>query len=241
MLDYSIKKKIGRLNKWRLNNNAGFFTQSNNEEEYLRFCNIYIDALKSMDLFGVWFMPGEDYIINRYSSRAEIAKLRCLEPYFYENPWSLALKGKTVLVVSPFDALIKSQYNKHSILFDNEKVLPNFELKTFRAVQTIGKMKDGRFESWFEALQYMKNEISKIDFDVALVGCGAYSLPLASYIKSLGRGAIHTGGTTQILFGIKGKRWDEMPDINKFYNDFWVRPEHNADIEKATTATEDYW
>ena len=38
-----------------------------------------------------------------------------------------------------------------------------------------------------------------------------------------------------------GKRWDEMPDINKFYNDFWVRPEHNADIEKATTATEDYW
>ena len=32
--------------------------------------------------------------------------------------------------------------------------------------------------------------------------------------------SIHAGGATQLLFGIKGKRWDECG----FYNDYWVRP-----------------
>ena len=32
------------------------------------------------------------------------------------------------------------------------------------------------------------------------------------------------GGPTQILFGIKGKRWDDHPVISKFYNEYWVIP-----------------
>jgi len=51
----------------------------------------------------------------------------------------------------------------------------------------------------------MKNEISEIDFDVAIIGAGAYGLPLASYIKEMGRQAIHMGGSTQ------------MVDVGKFF------------------------
>ena len=32
---------------------------------------------------------------------------------------------------------------------------------------------------------YMKNEIAAKDFDIALIGCGAYGMPLAAYVKSL--------------------------------------------------------
>lgn len=232
----------GKRNRWRLKNNAGFFTDSEEKEDYLKFCELYLKAVESLDLIGVWFNIGEDYIIEQCAREAKIAKIRCLEPYFYENPWSAALAGKKVLVVSPFADLISEQYNDNrQRLFQNPRVLPDFDLKTITAVQTIGELRDERFPSWFAALDYMKNEVSKVDFDVALIGCGAYSLPLASYVKSIGKGAIHTGGTTQILFGIKGKRWDENPAISKFYNSNWVRPDLSDKQEKATTATGDYW
>lgn len=33
----------------------------------------------------------------------------------------------------------------------------------------------------------MEKEISKYDFDIAIIGAGAYSLPLAAYVKQLAR------------------------------------------------------
>jgi len=64
----------------------------------------------------------------------------------------------------------------------------------------------------------------KIDFDVALIGAGSYSIPLASFVKGIGKKAIHLGGETQILFGIKGGRWDVREAERSFYNEHWVRP-----------------
>ena len=46
-------------------------------------------------------------------------------------------------------------------------------------------------------------------FDIAIIGCGAYGLPLAAKLKKEGRQAIHLAGVTQLMFGIKGKRWEE--------------------------------
>jgi hypothetical protein len=66
--------------------------------------------------------------------------------------------------------------------------------------------------------------MSKRDFDIALIGAGAYSLPLAVYAKSLGRIGIHTGGETQFFFGVKGGRWDKNDSYSKYYNEHWVRP-----------------
>ena len=70
----------------------------------------------------------------------------------------------------------------------------------------------------------MKRQIqeNKNNFDIALIACGAYGFPLAAYIKSIGKQAIHTGGSLQLLFGIKGKRWEETEKI-KFPED-WIYP-----------------
>jgi hypothetical protein len=57
-------------------------------------------------------------------------------------------------------------------------------------------------------------------FDVALIGAGAWSLPLAARLKQAGRVAIHLGGDTQLCFGIKGQRWEGYG----IYNEHWVRP-----------------
>ncbi|MGG6498696.1 UNVERIFIED_CONTAM: hypothetical protein NY603_37795, partial [Bacteroidetes bacterium 56_B9] len=80
------------------------------------------------------------------------------------------------------------------------KILPAFDLQTIKAVQTIGNYIDSRFNTWFDALEFMKNEIDKREYDICLLGCGAYGLPLAAHIKRTGKKAIHMGGSLQLLF-----------------------------------------
>ena len=109
-------------------------------------------------------------------------------------------------------------------MFDNLEMLPEFELKTLKAIQTIAGETDDRFSDWFEALEYMRDEAMKIDFDVAIIGCGAYGFPLAAMLKRAGKCAIHMGGATQYLFGIKSKRGENHEFIKSLFNDNWVRP-----------------
>ena len=114
-------------------------------------------------------------------------------------------------------------------------ILPEFELKTLKAVQTIAGEKDERFSTWFETLEYMFEETMKIDFDIAIIGCGAYGMPLAAKLKKAGKQAIHLGGATQLLFGIKGKRWEENypSKIASCFNEYWG---YLADSEKPKNA-----
>lgn len=197
---------------------SGFFP---NDSQYLEpFYRRMILDMKYLDVLGVWLK--EDFFAS-VLKQANFVKLETLEPYDYEHPWSKALEGKKVLVIHPFEKTIQMQYKKRELLFSNKDVLPEFELTTLKAVQTIaGEQTD--FETWFDALAYMERKIDQIDFDVAIIGCGAYGFPLAAYCKKIGKKAIHLGGATQILFGIKGKRWDDLPEVNKFYNEHWVRP-----------------
>ena len=79
----------------------------------------------------------------------------------------------------------------------------------------------------------MKKDISQIEFDLAIIGAGPYGLPLGAYIKTLGKQAIHIGGATQILFGIKGKRWEENERFKKFFNKNWTYPLENETPQSA--------
>ena len=110
-----------------------------------------------------------------------------------------------------------------------------------KAVQSLAGEKNP-FENWFQALEFMKDQILKKDFDIALIGCGAYGFPLAAHVKKIGKQAIHMGGSLQILFGIKGKRWDNHPVISKFYNEHWVRPRAEDKPKKSHLVEDDcYW
>jgi len=80
------------------------------------------------------------------------------------------------------------------------------------------------------------------EYDVLIAGCGAMGLFLAKKAKDLGKVGIHLGGATQILFGIKGKRWDNHSIISGYYNEHWVRPS-GSEIPKRCNMVEQgcYW
>lgn len=50
-------------------------------------------------------------------------------------------------------------------------------------------------------------------------------MSIAAYVKRMGKKAVHMGGITQLLFGIKGGRWDLSPKYSQhLYNEHWIRP-----------------
>ena len=212
-----------------MHTNAGFFP--NNIDKIEQFCELMLNDIKHIDILGSWLK--EEKFVIKEPEKVKRLVLEDLEPFFSANPWTRALEGKKVLVVHPFAATIEQQFLKRELLFDN-KLLPNFELKTIKSVQSIAGTKT-EFSDWFEALQSMKDEIDTIDYDICIIGAGAYGFPLAAHVKRTGKKAIHLGGVTQLLFGIKGRRWEinfVWPYTN-LYNEYWVRP---GETEKPKNA-----
>lgn len=225
-IDAYIRKSLGLKVDYNhhiglLCRDSGFFPADEAKGDC--FCELYIDSFQQIDLIGTFGGHKEDYLIDKYMPNVSVMQYTALEPYYFQKPWTQALRNKKVLVIHPFSETIESQYKKRESLFENKEVLPEFELHTIKAVQSVAGT-NTNFNDWFEALDYMKKQIAQMDFDIAIIGCGAYGLPLASYVKSLGKKSILTAGATQILFGIKGKRWNDHPVISKFYNEFWVVP-----------------
>lgn len=181
----------------------------------------------------------EDYVLSKYAKNCEITKLRFLEPWTTScgEPWTKALNGKRVLVIHPFAESMKRQYERRTELFRNgfneDDILPPMEIKFIKAVQSIGGQGTAGFSNWFDAYNNMLAEIRQSDFEVAVLGCGAYGFPLAAEIKRMGKKAIHLGGATQLWFGIKGKRWNDDPLVNRLYNELWISP---SDAEKPENA-----
>lgn len=219
-----------------------------------RFAKLYMEDVPETDMLACIhytekFMPVPN---SAYKIQFETNL-----PYFVERPWTRVLRGKRVLVIYPFEQTIRQQYAKRELLYSNPDILPDFELITLKAVQTVAG-NESEFSDWFEALHYMERQIDNVEFDIALIGCGAYGLPLAAYIKRKGKKAVHLGGGVQLLFGILGKRWtidypkispwhylpgkDINIDYTPLFNEHWCYP-LPVDTPSNTKAVEGacYW
>jgi hypothetical protein len=191
---------------------------------FSRFCVTFTEALKSLDMLAVWFNFGENAAREKFAPQATVMALRALEPYYNQRPWTERLAGKRVLVVSPFTNSIERQYPlRREIWPERPEFLPDFDLVTLR-VPLSAYLTQPEYPDWFMALDAMTEQMKSIRFDVAIIGAGAWSIPLIAHAKSLGAWAIHLGGATQILFGIKGKAWEANRQIASFFNDAWTRP-----------------
>jgi len=212
--------------KWNENtkfmalNNAGIYP--NDSTGLIKFSVQYSACIKDIDIMGVWERPFYDLMINTFCPQAIYVPLSGIEPYYFpSNPWSKFLKGKKILVIHPFEKSIQNNFRNRIELFKDTEILPDFELITLKADQNIGNDKS----NFIISLEKMQKRIKDLNFDIAIIGCGSFGLPLGSFIKNVKeKPAIHLGGAVQILFGIMGKRWETSDRINKFVNNYWTRP-----------------
>lgn len=126
-----------------LKTNAGVFPLC--EDTLRRFTQIYLDATRELDVLASWQTSEkwlETYGIIQQPDKIDYNILEFA--YRLERPWTMALKGKKVLVVSPFSDDIKRHYlsEKRHMLFPDADFLQDFDLQTVMSVNSAGEQCD---------------------------------------------------------------------------------------------------
>jgi hypothetical protein len=205
-----------------MKNVAGLYPLDNNSIKW--FCELVLSDYKELDLIAKWnkVIPDfEDKLIK--NANIKVTKLKYLEPYFFDNPWTDSLEGKKVLILSPFADSIKSNYEKLDNIW-NGKIKKNFELIAVKYPFSIPITETPKFNNSIDIYYHYIDIISNLDFDVGIFGTGYTGLLFALHCKKINRQGIHLGGATQILFGLKGSRWNKRDDFIQFFNEYWTEP-----------------
>lgn len=209
---------------------SGFFADDYEEKEKAvdQYAILTLNGLKECDYLSATFPPKiyMPYFFKHFAVEAT-PTFSDFGPYFdipTEKTWVNGLKGKKVLVINSFTESIEYQYKrKDKLVKDQAFELPDFKLLTYKTLVTQVGERPGVFKNFFQVLDKMLCDIKKIDFDVALIGAGAYGFPIAVEIKRMGKIALETCGKTPTFFGVYGER-DLKDGVGKFMTDSWIRP-----------------
>lgn len=197
-----------------------------NMKDILYYHEQFIDSVKNRDVFLKWDVSWlnqyENYLLDTFNKECVYVEPGSNESFRYENPFTKYLEGKKVLVISSFTDSIKKQYDKRELLFKDENVLPEFELIAYKSVSSFCMQTP--HSGWKESYEIMVNDISKIDFDIALVGCASYSQPLINFIFKMNKTAMNIAGGLPLYFGILGKRWENDSFIKNVNLEYWIKP-----------------
>lgn len=205
----------------RLYNNAGFFPIE--KKAFLSWHALMTESIATMDFLCEW---QTDPFLRIYETNL----IQFLAPKSKSIPLEMLCRGILpilapfrLLIISPFVKTMQKQLPRMNKINDpDEKLAIDWDhlKKTLQFIRCPfqSHLEPSPYASWEDGLEKLTKEVSLKDFDVALIGAGAWSLPLGSRIKKMGKSAIHLGGEMQLLFGIKGKRWAQT----MVYNSNWV-------------------
>ena len=258
--------KADHLTRWN-----GFYDTKGNPGSYTIFCDRMLGIYRQFDLvtmgggalltaMGLVKEGGPGYLVEEGNEfRCALINTVITQPLgdylfvedmygFFYNIFPL-LAGKKVLVCSPFVDSIKKQFANRHRLFSNysrcypgkDISYPDFELVTLKTPVTYTGAQNYPHENWFQTSEALCQEMARLDFDVALLGCGCYAMDLGVIAKALGKGAIYVGGILQMFFGIYGRRYLLNRAYLKFLNNYWIRPIEKPDISISEDEPSEAW
>lgn len=218
------------------------------------YSNLYLDAFRNSEVFCCWDIQGEyikhiaqshENILTLFPNRLHIwAYTLDIFHYIYSKPWTTALRGKRILIVSAFASSMQDQLPNLSKIYDNVDLFPECTFRFIKPPMTQANESSEDFQTELKTF-YLELDKERDNYDVALVSSGGNGNIICNYIfTDHGKSAIYVGGVLQMFFGILGNRWvRERPDILKlFHNSFWTRPKESErptgfyDIEESC-----YW
>ena len=252
--NYVIEKKFEYSPT--LDRNAGIYHKT--KLDIKKYYQLYYNSVINSTVMSVFtnlphIKKYEEYFMkNNNNNNNNIKKPslthRSLEPFYIilenEKPWSHYLKGKKVLIISPFVDSFQKQISNNFKMFKNKNnnnnndgdiFLPNQEFVFYKSFNTLAG--NHIHNNWIETFNIMCKDVEKLEFDIALVSCGGQGLPLCNFIKtSMNKSAIYVGGGLQLLFGVIGNRWLSHPTILKIINENktkFIRPSDNEIVKNV--------
>jgi hypothetical protein len=190
---------------------------------YNRYMNSLLENIRDAEITLCWHNVSERVIKYKEEFINHISTyIRSLSPCNISTEEIFKrIVNKRILIINPMSSLMKQQYISGNLLH----IYPNFpSVKEFHIYENkytfFNKGPDG---SIFETAEKVCDAISGIDFDIAIVSCGAYSSVIGNYINTvLCKDVITLGGDLLSIFGIKTGRNNNGP-----FNEYWVSvPDH---------------
>ena len=214
--------------------NAGVLIRS--QQSIQKYASLYAKVFAQCELYTDWPLWGavgraigdsQKYVEERYKKPTLWAFVYDLYHTIYSRPWTHALRGKRVLIISSFIESYKKKV-ADGILdkIYGIDLFPECELLFLKPPLTQGSNPSEEFDVELERFAKQIEGI-KDQFDVALCSCGGYGNLVCGKIFEMGKSAIYVGGVLQMYFGVLGQRWlRERPDVVRlFMNEHWSRPQ----------------
>jgi hypothetical protein len=229
MIDVPILQQILPTMK----QNAGIFF--NTFESIDQYSKRYLEAFELADTYFDWEKWGavyryisdsHDFITNKICSSKKAIWAFSLDVFnaIKYNPWTTALKGKRLLIVSPFETSMKSKLSVLDKIY-GVNLFPECTFTFIKPPQTQG---ENPSRDWTEEVADFCVELDALGdtYDIALVSAGGYGNIICSEIFKRGKSAIYVGGVLQMYFGVLGGRWEkERAEVVQIYkNEYWSRP-----------------
>lgn len=221
-----------------MKNNAGI--KLSNMKSVIKYSDLYLSAFDKCDLYGDWEPHGayyrciqqsHDWMSHKYYNNERKTPIWSYNfdifHFIFSNPWTTAMKGKRILLITPFIDSISEKLEKRESIYGVD-LFPECSFTFLKPPQTHANNESREFDLELEDF-FVQLENIKETFDIAIVSAGGYGNLIISKIYDIGKSAIYGGGTLQMFFGVLGQRWlVERPDVLKmFMNSNWSRPKTN--------------
>jgi hypothetical protein len=228
--------KIDNRLLYSMSNNTGILIKNN--EDIKEYIEQYMKGIKNSDLLGIWRGSVCNQCIDFYKYMEQskintnVIPAKSLEPLYYldEDKYKLdeIIKDKKLLIITSHSNTTKKQIKIIEKIYGNKRIFNNNKFFVYKPPSQHCGNSDGN--SWIYHYNKMKEDLKTIknfyNFDIALVSCGGFGMPIVNYIyEELNSSAIYVGGALQLYFGILGKRWNNYDEINKLKNDYWCYPD----------------
>ena len=214
------------------------------------FCKMYNKSVIESNYLASFenlYVNNQNFYKNNFNVNQIHSQV--LEPFYLLEknviPWTHYLKNKKILIIHPFIKSFKKQLNNDFQIFKDKPLFDkNQQFIFYKCYQTIAG--NHIHNDWYETFTLMCEDIKNIDFDIALLGCGGYGLPLCHFIKTeLNKSSIYIGGGLQLLFGVFGGRWENSEFWKKIIEENeckFIKPSEEEICKNSNTIENNcYW
>lgn len=206
------------------------FVNINSLNDIQTYSRIYLEAFNRANTYIRWEPWGSVYSNTSQShyfiEKNFVKNTNLWGESFYQfynihnNPWSISLKGKKLLIISEFNNIIREKINNREKIYGID-LYPECEFIF------IDLREDDKKLSYDILLKKLFNNINNLsnNFDIALLSCGGLSNLILSTIDDIGKSGIVVNSFLEISFGIYNSDFEERhQDIIKLYkNDYWTK------------------
>ena len=249
---------IARQHLERVRNLNGYFDIKNDPDQYFLYIQAMNQAYHDTNSFTYATKnvldavdrheakhPFCDYLnaVSQGKKMFTYSFIEWVEPFVQSmHAWA---KGRKVLVVSPFSKSVAHQWERRDKLL-TRVTFPEFNLATYQTPITYSTLENfrerplaARTDNWNSEVSLIIEEILAMDFDIALMSCASYSMPIGAAIARSNRHAVYLGGTLNPMFNILGARYQTVMESGMVNPHTSIHPLEAAQL-RAVTAGRKY-